>query len=186
MAFGGTADEVSAGLAFQNGVLETLRRDAKELNIAKNSLLSNWEESRKLILRDYFHSRKEHELSYDEKNKLNLLESIRGDLIDYIRGISLECQTAVTKVDCGWEHSKRERCEADWQCFGFPKTGARLVVRTSSLRMYLDLWKVKPTPSKREGNSGYYDFAESVLRTEFQAVELEEWLERLKSDPYEL
>lgn len=136
---------------------------------------SQWVVTRDMILRDIFHSKKESELTQAEQGKLNLLESIRGDLTDMYQGVSMECQTAVSSLDTSWEYSKFERCLAPWQCFGF-LNGNRLVVLTSSLKSYITQYSVQPQSSKREGGGPYYSFCEDFLRG-LGAIDLSQWRE---------
>lgn len=154
--------EITAGMQFQN-----------EVRLFLNARHRSWVESRSVLLRKHFGGRDESQLDRQEFSTLNYLESIHGDLTELVHGTSMECQTAVTAVDASWEHSKRERSKADWQCFGF-KNGIRLVVRTLVLRGYLDEWNVSPQESRREGGGPYYSLSEGFLRG-LGAVELLKW-----------
>jgi hypothetical protein len=164
--------EVSAGMAFQAAVLDFLR-SCPVSRSEHEYPWSCWVETRGLILRDHFHSRSEAQLSQQEFSRLNYLESVRGDLTDMYQGVSVECQTGVTGPHVSWEHSKYERSKAAWQCFGFT-SGTRLMVPTSSIRTYLDLWKVEPSPSKRPDGGPYFSFGERFLRG-IDGMDLLEW-----------
>jgi hypothetical protein len=149
-------EEVRAGMAFQAEVLSFLN------SVPRDDVVSEWVETRALILRDHFGGRVECSLSRYELPELNLMESVRGDLTDWPNGVAMECQTAVSGLDASWEHSKRQRCEAEWQCFGF-RTGRRLVVHTAAIRTYLDRWSVSPQQSRRDGGGPYYPLSEDFL-----------------------
>ena len=155
-----TPQQVQEGMRFQ-----------KDVRIA---LGPNWTETRRLIMGESFPGRCESQLSRYDFSELNYQESVRGDLTDRVNDTTMECQTAVSGIDVSWEHSKRQRSQADFQCFGF-KSGTCLVVRTSEIRKYLDHWNVSPRESLRENGGPFYSFGESFLRS-IGAVSLDEWI----------
>ncbi len=157
--------EIGAGLAFQDEVLRFLNYGSFVTGEF------SWMETRRLILSSS--GRSESTLSGYELSELNLEESIRGDLTDVINDVAMECQTAVSGLDASWEHSKRVRCQASWQCFGF-RSGIRLVVRTGSIRHHLDFWRCEPQESRRCGGGPYYSLSEHFLRG-IGAVDLHAW-----------
>lgn len=154
-----TPDQVRKGFTFQDAVMRDLGPD--------------WVDSRTMIAdqRSLHHSRDHSRLSY--------LESIQGDLTDLARGTTMECQTGVSNpLHVSWEHSKRVRSKADWQCFGFT-SGLRLVIRTDVIRAELDRWDVRPQESLREGGGPYYSFGESFL-LKLGAIEFDSWLRQYR------
>ena len=160
-----TPSEVAAGMRFQDDVMRFL-----------NGGRGVWVPSRSVILGEQFGpGTPENVLSRHDFSLLNYLESVRGDLLDIDSDpvVAVECQTAVTAIDSSWEHSKRERCRAAWQCFGF-KSGARLMVRTDAIRDYLDRWDVLPNESRRGGGGPYYSLSE-VFLMKIGAVGIAEW-----------
>ena len=158
-----TPPQVKAGFEFQQKVQELLS--------------PFFEESRRLIEAELFGCCGGM-LSRSELSELNYQESIRGDLVDVQTGVSVECQTAVTGRDASWEHSKRQRSRAQWQCFGFID-GTCLIVRTDAIREYLDRWNVTPNESRREGGRPYYSLSADFLRS-IGAVDLGLWSENYR------
>jgi hypothetical protein len=155
-----TPRQVREGFAFQESVMHDLGPD--------------WVDSRTMISdrRSLHRSRDRSYLSY--------LESIQGDLTDLARGTTMECQTGVSNpYHVSWEHSKRLRSQADWQCFGFT-SGLRLVVRTEAIRAELDRWDVKPQESLRADGGPYYSFGEAFLRN-VGAIEFDAWLKQYQA-----
>lgn len=152
-------EQVVRGMEFQRNILDLLG--------------SNWMESRRLLLIGHFNGRSEDQLSPYEFSQLNYLESISGDLIDPINGVSIECQTGVSGPDVSWEHSKRIRSKAKWQCFGFVNKVC-LIIETQSIRNYLDKWNVEPKQSLRKGGGPFYSFGEIFLHS-IGAIDIIKW-----------
>lgn len=156
-----TPDQVRKGFAFQNAVMLDLGPD--------------WVDSRSLIAARNSLDRRR------DRSRLSYLESIEGDLTDLARGTTMECQVGVSSpLHVSWEHSKRVRSRAGWQCFGFT-SGLRLVIRTDVIRVELDRWDVKPQESLRDGGGPYYSFGESFLR-KLGAIEFDDWLRQYREN----
>jgi hypothetical protein len=157
---GATPRQIREGFAFQNSVMRDLGLD--------------WIDSRTMIF-----DRRSLDRARD-RSYLSYLESVQGDLTDRVRGTTMECQTGVSNPHhVSWEHSKRVRSKADWQCFGFT-TGLRLVVRTDAIRAELDRWDAKPQESLRDGGGPYYSFGEAFLR-KVGAIEFDVWLKQYQA-----
>lgn len=154
-----TPIQVRKGFAFQDAVLHDLGPD--------------WMDSRSLIAeRDSLDFRR-------DRSRLSYLESIEGDLTDLVRGTTMECQTGVSNpLHASWEHSKRVRSRANWQCFGFA-SGLRLVIRTDAIRAELDRWDVRPQESLRDDGGPYYTLGEPFLRR-LGAIEFDAWLRQYR------